>query len=188
MPRIRFVKVRDVKTPRRSNEGDAGLDFYFPEDLTLEELIAKNPYVIHTTRATPLLAGEYSTKIDNNGYIKAINMGPSTRLLIPSGLKILLEPKNSMMQANNKSGRASKQGLLVTSTICDSPYTGEYHLGILNTDRLIQTLEAGKAISQFIHIPVYLTTPEAITMDEFDKLEKGWGTRGEKGIGSGNNN
>lgn len=39
MNRFRFIKVRDVKSPSRGNEGDAGLDFYIPEDLTLQDLV-----------------------------------------------------------------------------------------------------------------------------------------------------
>ena len=47
MNRFRFIKirdvkspsrVRDVKSPSRGNEGDAGLDFYIHEDLTLQDL------------------------------------------------------------------------------------------------------------------------------------------------------
>ena len=34
MNKFRFIKVRDVKSPSRGNEGDAGLDFYIPEDST----------------------------------------------------------------------------------------------------------------------------------------------------------
>ena len=46
MNRFRFIKVRDVKSPSRGNEGDAGLDFYIPEDLTLQDLVKANPQLI----------------------------------------------------------------------------------------------------------------------------------------------
>ena len=42
MNKFRFIKVRDVKSPSRGNEGDAGLAFYIPEDLTLQDLVKSN--------------------------------------------------------------------------------------------------------------------------------------------------
>ena len=48
MNKFRFIKVRDVKSPSRGNEGDAGLDFYIPEDLTLQDLVkAHPPFIFH---------------------------------------------------------------------------------------------------------------------------------------------
>ena len=42
MNKIRFTKVRDVKSPSRGNVGDAGIDFYTPVDLTLDDLVSAN--------------------------------------------------------------------------------------------------------------------------------------------------
>ena len=100
----------------------------------------------------------------------------------------MLEPKDSMMQANNKSGRSSKQGLIFTAQVCDSPYTGEYHLGVYNTDNRAQALQADKAVTQFVHIPIFLTEPEEISMEEFDKESENWGTRQTKGMGNSSKN
>ena len=30
MVQLEFTKIRDVKSPNRANDGDAGLDFYIP--------------------------------------------------------------------------------------------------------------------------------------------------------------
>ena len=93
-----------------------------------------------------------------------------------------------MMQVNNKSGRSSKQGFVFTAQVCDSPYTGEYHLGVLNTSGVTQSLKADNAVVQMVHVPVYLTEPEEITLDEYNAASKDWGTRQEKGIGKSSNN
>ena len=37
-PSFKFVRVRDVHVPTRANQGDAGMDFYVPNDLRLEDL------------------------------------------------------------------------------------------------------------------------------------------------------
>ena len=69
--------------------------------------------------------------------------------------------------AANKSGLASKKGLLYTAEIVDSPYVGEIHIGIINLSRTIQTLKSGEKATQFIHVPVYLTEPEEIQEGDF---------------------
>jgi len=45
---IKFLKVRDVKSPSRANEYDAGIDFYVPEFTKefIKDLRAKNSYVL----------------------------------------------------------------------------------------------------------------------------------------------
>lgn len=170
--RFRFTKVRNVKSPTRENEGDAGLDFYIPEDLILSDLLKCN----HNE-----LQGTVSFK---NGAIDSIYLNPNSRILIPSGIRGLLEPKDSMLMVANKSGRSSKLGLIFTSQICDSPYIGEYHLGVYNTSYNIVELKAGISLVQMIHTPIFLTKPEEIDSKLYEKLSKDWGTRGTKGFGS----
>lgn len=166
MNRLRFTKLREVISPNRANDGDAGLDFYMP---------------------TNLMAVDYKGDIAigyKDGFITSIDIAPHTRVLIPSGIRVLLEPKESMLTAANKSGIASKKGLVYSAQIVDSPYTGELHIGIINTGETIETIEAGKKLMQFIHVPVYLTQPEEISFNEYEELATDWGTRGSNGFGS----
>lgn len=183
--RFRFTKVREVHSPTRNNEGDAGLDFYIPTNLTLSDLFNANSKAEDVSYSSKAVGeGTYGV-IMSGGKISKIFIGPHTRILIPSGIKVLLEPKESMMQANNKSGRSTKQGLLFTAEVCDSPYTGEYHIGIYNSSRKAQELIAGEPIVQFVHVPVLIDVPEEISNKEYDKEAESWGTRGSKGFGSG---
>ena len=98
-----------------------------------------------------------------------------------------MEPRESMLMAANKSGLASKKGLLYTAEIVDSPYVGEIHIGIINLSRTIQTLKSGEKATQFIHVPVYLTEPEEIQEGDFYSESQMWGTRQGKGFGSSGN-
>ena len=184
MERIRFVKVRKVHEPTRNNVGDAGLDFYIPEDFKLSDISLSNPHLeiseVANTENTVSLAY-------NDGNVTDIFLGPNTRINLPSGIRILAEPINSALIVANKSGRSSKQGLIFTAQVGDSPYTGEYNLCVYNTSCRPVQLKAGEALVQLIHTPIYLTEPEEITQEEFDKEAKNWGTRGDKGMGSGNN-
>lgn len=184
MNKFRFIKVRDVKSPSRGNEGDAGLDFYIPEDLTLQDLVKANPQLIFYCEI--LEPGKVTLEYNSNNQVQVIYISPFTRILIPSGIKGLLEPRDSMLMAANKSGISTKKGLIYTAEIVDSPYTGEIHIGIYNTSHEFQIIEAGTKLVQFIHVPIYLTEPEEVTNGEFNNDASTWGTRGNKGFGSTN--
>lgn len=184
MERVRFIKVREVHSPTRNNAGDAGIDFYIPEDLKLADIVENNPHI----QVSEVANIENNVSLSySDGNILDIFLGPNSRINIPSGIRVLLEPINSALIVANKSGRASKQGLIFTAQVCDSPYTGEYHLCVYNTSRFPVHFKAGEALVQLIHTPVLLTEPEEITTAEFDKEAENWGTRGDKGMGSGNN-
>jgi dUTP diphosphatase len=171
--KFRFTKVREVKSPTRHNEGDAGLDFYVPTDLTIGDLLLANP---------DPSAFDVSIK---DGKVYTINLKPQARIKIPSGIRGLLEPKDSMMMVANKSGKSTKLGLIFTAQICDSPYVGEYNLAVYNTSSQVVTIKAGEPLVQMIHTPIYLTNPEEIDNDTYEKESKNWGTRGTDGFGSG---
>ena len=104
-----------------------------------------------------------------------------------NGIKGLLEPPASMLMTANKSGIATKKGLIFTAEIVDSPYVGEIHIGIYNTSQEIQVIEAGQKLVQFIHVPIYITEPEEIQQEEFYTESQMWGSRGDKGFGSSQN-
>ena len=185
MNKFRFIKGRDVKSPSRGNKGDAGLDFYIPEDLTLQDLVKANPQLIfHCEIPEP---GKVTLEYNSNNQVQVIYISPFTRILIPSGIKGLLEPPVSMLMAANKSGIATKKGLIFTAEIVDSPYVGEIHIGVYNTSQEAQVIEAGQKLVQFIHVPIYITEPEEIQQEEFYTESQMWGSRGDKGFGSSQN-
>lgn len=171
LPRLRMNRVRDVIFPNRANEGDAGLDFYVPNVLSPNEISNKNPN------------GGYSLDCVDSKVINIL-LKPHSRILIPSGIRVLMEPQNSMLQANNKSGVSTKKGLIFTAQVVDSPYTGEIHIGIVNTTNETITICPGEKLIQFIHIPIFLTNPSEIDEETYNAMAENWGTRGDKGFGS----
>ena len=205
-PSFKFVRVRDVHVPTRANQGDAGMDFYVPNDLTVEDLIKcnTNTYIGNWGKVSKykniyfnILYGEVYGFIDYDtdpeaeypeDYIDCIIIGPHTTCVIPSGIRGILEPEASMLQANDKSGVSSKKKLKVTASIIDSPYTGEIHHVVFNTSNEPVIIDLGEKLVQYIHIPIYLTQPYEINMSEFEKLktEKELKSgRGSDGMGSG---
>lgn len=204
-PRIRYTLVRKVHPPTRANAHDAGLDFYAPVDLQLAQLQAVQPDsvkyglvfvsgdrhyrfgddkvgILHsaynTLRYHPLVLA------DDTRIIDKIIISPNSRVLIPSGVRVLLEPANSMLMAANKSGIATKKGLIFGAEIVDSPYTGEVHISIINTTKDEVVIEMGQKQTQFIHVPFFESEPEEIPNSLYEEIAKTWGTRGSKAFGS----
>lgn len=178
MNRFRFIKVREVVSPNRANPNDAGLDFYVPTDLKPQDIHSKNDFDCE---------GYKLWVPDNTLDIKEIHLKPGHRILIPSGIKGLIEPPTSMLMAANKSGIATKQGLIFTAEIVDSPYVGEIHIGVYNTSNQTQVITCGKKLVQFIHVPIFITEPEEIQQEEFYTESQIWGSRGTNGFGSSQN-
>ena len=201
-PSFKFVRVRDVHVPTRANQGDAGIDFYVPNDLTVDDLIKcnTNTYVgnwdITSKDQITVPDGEVYCFVNDvdpdaeypENYMDSIVIGPHATCVIPSGICGILEPEASMLQANDKSGVSSKKKLKVTASIIDSPYTGEIHHVVFNTTNEQTRIDLGEKLVQYIHIPIYLTQPEEIWGSEFTKLktEKELKSgRGSDGMGSG---
>ena len=191
-PSFKFVRVRDVHVPTRANQGDAGMDFYVPNDLTVDDLIKcnTNTYVDNwsITDHIKVPSNEVYCLINEADNLFCILIGPHATCVIPSGIRGILEPEASMLQANDKSGVSSKKKLKVTASIIDSPYTGEIHHVVFNTSNEPVIIDLGEKLVQYIHIPIYLTKPDEINMSEFEKLktEKELKSgRGSDGMGSG---
>lgn len=192
-PSIRYTRVRKVKPLARANSGDAGLDFFFPEDLTVNQLLEKQAEQVLNTYGLEFTVGK-DTWVHGLGQndplylydqpIDAVTIRPHARILIPSGIRVLLEPKQSMFMAANKSGVCTKKGLIFGAEIVDSPYTGEVHISLINTSNSNVTLKPGEKIVQFIHVPIFDTEPEEIPQQLYEDMAKNWGTRGDKGFGS----
>lgn len=190
MVQLEFTKIRDVKSPNRANDGDAGLDFYIPK-LTVEDILkVGEKHNKDFTGINRKMYGRGNLKfngIETEGLCVVVN--PGGRILIPSGIKVLINPKESMLMAANKSGVATKDGLTFTAEIVDSPYTGEMHIGIQNASNepVYIPLWEDKKIMQFVHVPIILSTPKEITNEEYEEKAKNWGTRGDKGFGAHDN-
>lgn len=106
-----------------------------------------------------------------------IVIGPGVRELIPTGVAIQ-PPRFSACLFFDKSGRAWNDGLHVMGGVCDRPYTGEYFIILLNTDRAPRTIKHGEKVCQFL-------TPLLLLPQDFEVVEKLPETRrGAGGFGS----
>jgi len=170
---IKFLKTREVKSPTRANQTDAGIDFYVPEftPIFIKDLASKNSWM-----------SEF--KIMNFIKDKSFVLYPQQRVLIPSGIHCQMAGDHRALIAFNKSGVAANLGLIVGSAVVDTDYQGEIHLSLINTSNMTVTITAGMKIVQFIEMPIinsYISIVEEQTISEFYGKET---SRGSKGFGS----
>lgn len=171
MSEIKFLKIRDVKSPVRGTVEAAGIDFFVPNyDEKFEaDFAEKNPKISYE-------AGIFNMKI---------RIEPGQRALIPSGIKTWIEPGTALIAAN-KSGVASKKGLIFGAQVVDSDYSGEVHINVINTGKDTVIVETGDKLIQFIHTPVLLSPIDEV--DEYifnalhDKSQRGAGGFGSTGV------
>lgn len=173
MKDIKFIKTRAVKSPERGTPEAAGIDFFIPyqSDEFAADLKQKNPFVKLNWRL-----GE------DQGRELEIEIGPHERVLIPSGIKTWMEPGTALIAAN-KSGVASKKGLIFGAQVVDSDYAGEIHISVINTTNRYVYVHSGDKLIQFIHTPVILSELIEINEQEFNELHEK-SKRGSGGFGS----
>lgn len=177
--KIEFTKIRKVKSPTRANCHDAGTDFYIPEftNTFYDDLLLKNEKNNIS----------YKLEIDSQGCeVLKMTLAPHAQINIPSGIKVNILDKNTYLDANNKSGVATKYHLVVGAKVVDADYQGEIHLNMINTGDEKVTLCTGQKIVQFIHKEYIGTDWSEITNEEYDMIEHsdrgtgGFASSGEK--------
>lgn len=176
---IQFTKIRDVKSPSRANSHDAGTDFFIPNysDQFVKDLKAKN-------KANRLM---YQLFIDESGQTEMeIHIFPHEQVNIPSGIRVNILDKNTYLEAENKSGVATKYRLVTGAKVVDTDYQGEVHLNLINTSNEVVKIRTGQKIVQFIHKEYIDTAWIEISNDEYDSIEVsdrgtgGFASTGEK--------
>jgi dUTPase len=166
---IKFLKTREVKSPSRANKHDAGIDFYVPEFTVefLKDLRAKNP------------------DLDDSQITKqGIYLNSGHRILIPSGIHCQMTSPGRALIAANKSGVATKTGLIFGAQVVDFEYQGEIHISLIYTGNgTVEILPGMKAI-QFLETPIFnseILISETLSVETFYKTST---TRGADGFGS----
>lgn len=127
------------------------------------------------SRGTSLSAG-LDFYVPND--FKSITLQSGQAALIPSGVKAHV-PKDRALVAFNKSGVATKLGLVVGACVVDEDYEGEIHLHVINSTNGDVTVNPGMKLVQFILLPVDYTVPEVV-----DELLPRNTERGAGGFGS----
>ena len=85
-----------------------------------------------------------------------------------------------MLEIKNKSGIASKRGLLVGACVVDRGYTGEIFVNLHNVTHRNQTIHSGDKIAQAVFVKIETSIDLLESEDIYDKAT----SRGEGALGS----
>ena len=85
-----------------------------------------------------------------------------------------------MLEIKNKSGIASKRGLIVGACVVDRGYTGEIFVNLHNPSDRTQTLHAGDKIAQAVFVKI----ETSVKLVESDSIYDDETSRGEGALGS----
>lgn len=162
-----------VKKPERDS-GNSGIDFFIPHyseafvNAFKEKNVAENAFL--TVNAT----GDTIIKIMPHG-----------RVNIPSGIRSRIEP-NVALEAQNKSGIATKLGLVYGASTVDPSYKGIIHISLINTTNKPIELSLGTKIVQFIPRFVDISPIEVYNDTTLEEFYAGfeYSNRGEGAFGS----
>ena len=112
---------------------------------------------------------------------EAITLAPGERRLIPTGLKIALEPGYEA-QVRPRSGLALKQGVTCLNTpgTIDSDYRGEVKVILANLGSDPFEVKRGERIAQLVIAPVTQVIMTEVT--ELDETARGAGGFGSTGV------
>lgn len=164
----------DVKAPVR-DYGNAGVDFFIPN--YTEEFAKAFNEKNDKTLAHLVLNDEILGP--------AIRIMPHGRVNIPSGIRSFINP-NVALEAHNKSGIATKYGLVFGASTVDANYQGIIHISLINTTDRDINLPLGMKVVQFIPRLIDISPIEVYNNMSFDEFYKDFefSNRGEGAFGS----
>ena len=144
----------------------------------IEDLVKKNPEICDVHPGTY----EYIVSLSKDSGNK-IFLAPHCRICIPSG--IVWKGKDGLsMNMHNKSGVATKKGLVYAAEVVDVDYTGETHISLINTSPYIVEICEGEKIVQILQEPVTIDEPEECSLEEITSQETERGTNWQGSTGT----
>lgn len=161
-----------VKKPER-DYGNAGIDFFIPEYTDAFDNAFSDKNQPHNA---------YLEQSADGWYIIIPEHG---RVNIPSGVRSRIDA-NVALEAQNKSGVATKHGLVYGAATVDANYQGIIHISLINTTNRAVKLPLGSKAVQFIPRiidPAAIEVCEDMTFEDFYK-DFEFSNRGEGAFGS----
>lgn len=164
---MRFLKVRDVKTPVRGTDFSAGIDFFVPNDFNNGK-----PFELKPQHDLLIPSG-----------IK-VNV-PNTHMLMAADKSGVVTSKEACLAANRKpKANAFDSIVIIGAKIVDEDYKGEMYIHLINVGNNSVMIEPGMKITQFIAVPVSYVDLEEVSSEEA-LFEDKHSTRGDNGFGFG---
>lgn len=163
MKNIKFIKIRNVKSPNRGTKVSSGIDFYIPNDLVE---VKTTPWELWTINKVTLLEKE-------NIFKKWFIINPLEGVLIPSWIKTII-PTWYDLVFDNKSWISFKKWLIIWAKVIDSDYRWEIHLHLVNISNISIFVELWEKITQWIVRKVELCELEEVNEEFFNEETERW--------------
>jgi len=161
----------DVHVPERGSDEAAGLDVYLPQytDTFRLEFEERNSTKEFGRIVTP----------DTGPFI---SVDPSRRVILPTGLRVRVEP-GTYLEVANRGSVAAKQGLIFGAHIIDSDYRGMVFINLINVSSAPQSIQFGQRIAQMLHKQVLMSDVNLVSDSEYarNKTKRGEGSLGSTG-------
>ena len=166
----------EVKKPEREF-GNAGIDFFIPEytETFIRDFEQKN-------------LRENASLLTYPDGVTVIRIEPHGRVNIPSGIRSRFGI-NIALEAHNKSGIATKLGLVFGASTVDASYQGIIHISLINTTNTTIEIPLGMKVVQFI--PRLIDISDIVVYDDmsfdefyrdFEHTNRGEGCFGSTGV------
>ena len=143
---MRFLKVRDVKSPERGTQYSAGIDFFIPNDFVPCVLAPGEDILIPSGIKVGLPPGTMLMGADKSGIASSANAKQR------AGIKA----KDTLPES----------AVIIGAKIIDEDYPGEVHIHLINVGEGVVVSEPGQKVAQFIIVPVLYSIPEEVKSQE----------------------
>lgn len=133
----------------------------------------------------PEYATDGSAAVDLRAALEeneTVTILPGERALIPTGLSISPQSRDTVAVIAARSGLGVKKGIALSNGIgvIDSDYRGEIQVGLINHGQEPFEVRRGDRIAQMLFLPVL--TADFLVTDVLDDTERGDGGFGHTGI------
>lgn len=143
---MRFLKVRDVKSPERGTQYSAGIDFFVPNDFKPVILYPGEDILIPSGIKVGLPPGTMLMAADKSGIASSVKAKAEVGMKVKDAL-----PNSSV---------------IIGAKIIDEDYPGEVHIHLINVGQNSVFVKPGQKVAQFIIVPVLYSIPEEVKSQE----------------------
>lgn len=143
---MRFLKVRDVKSPERGTQYSAGIDFFVPNDFQESILLPGDDILIPSGIKVGLPPGTMLMGADKSGIASSAK----------AKAKVGMEAKDALPAST----------VIIGAKIIDEDYPGEVHIHLINAGQYAVMIRPGQKVAQFIIVPALYSIPEEVKSQE----------------------
>lgn len=143
---VRFLKVRDVKSPERGTKYSAGIDFFVPNDFEITTLYPRDDVLIPSGIKVGLPLGTMLMAADKSGIASSASAKGEVNMRAKDDLP--------------------ESAIIIGAKIIDEDYPGEVHIHLINVGQNPVVIMPGQKVAQFIIVPVLYDLPQEVKSEE----------------------